>query len=160
MKNEHILELIENMPLSEISESELVRIRTHATECASCKKAFVAAQISTALLKERTAEVFEPTSFFQTRVLAALRERQNANDWSWARMWRATGVLASSMLASVVAIAVLTFVAPATQTDSDVSLAGNTYSAEAMVLDQTDSVDDQVTDAQVLNTLYESDEEK
>jgi hypothetical protein len=75
-------------------------------------------------------------------------------------MWRSAGVLASSMLASVVAIAVLTFAMPGIQNDSEVSLAGNNYSAEAVILNQNDMPEDQVSDAQVLDTLYDADEEK
>lgn len=159
MRNEHIIDLIENSPMAAISESELTKIRAHVADCSPCERAFVAAQVSAVLLKEGTAESFEPSPFFQTRVLAALRERQSANEWSWARMWRATGALASSMVAVVAAIAVLTFAAPSVSNESEVSLAGNGYSAEEVILNQ-DGSEDQVTDAQVLNTLYEADEEK
>jgi hypothetical protein len=93
-------------------------------------------------------------------VLAALRERQAESEWSWSRMWRATGALASSMLAGVLAIAVLTFVAPGVSTETELSLAGNGYSAEEVILNQADVSEEQASDAQVLNTLYETDEEK
>jgi anti-sigma-K factor RskA len=162
MRNEHIIDLIENSPMAAISESELTKIRAHVADCSPCERAFVAAQVSAVLLKEGTAESpesFAPSPFFQTRVLAALRERQSVNEWSWARMWRATGALASSMVAVVAAIAVLTFAAPSVSNESEVSLAGNGYSAEEVILNQ-DGSEDQVTDAQVLNTLYEADEEK
>jgi len=159
MRNEHIIDLIENSPMAAISESELTKIRAHVADCSPCERAFIAAQVSAVLLKEGTSESFEPSPFFQTRVLAALRERQSENEWSWARMWRATGALASSMVAAVMLIAVLTFVAPPVSNESEVSLAGNTYSAEEVILNQ-DGSEDQVTDAQVLNSLYEADEEK
>jgi anti-sigma factor RsiW len=160
MKNEHIIELIESEPLGNIPAGELAKVREHITGCASCARAFEAIQISSVLLKERAVAGFEPSPFFQTRILAALRERQAANEWSWSRMWRSAGVLASSMLASVVAMAVLTFAMPGIQNDSEVSLAGNNYSAEEVILNQNDVPEDQVSDAQVLDTLYDADEEK
>ncbi|HEV7395392.1 MAG TPA: hypothetical protein VGN86_02680 [Pyrinomonadaceae bacterium] len=160
MKSEHIIELIESEPLGKIPVGDLAKVRAHITDCVTCARAFEAIQISSVLLKERAVAGVEPSPFFQTRVLAALRERQAANEWSWARMWRSAGVLASSMLASVVAIAVLTFAMPGIQNDSEVSLAGNNYSAEEVILNQNDMPEDQASDAQVLNTLYDADEEK
>jgi anti-sigma factor RsiW len=162
MNSEHIIDIIERKALSELAEGELTMVRAHVRDCSACREAFDTAQICALLLKERTAESFEPSPFFQTRVLATLRERQAATEqWSWSRMWRATGALASSMVASVAAIAVLTFVVPGMRNDSDLTSAGNSYSAEEVILNQSDlQADDLVSDAQVLNTLYEADEEK
>ena len=72
----------------------------------------------------------------------------------------------SGMVAVVgcaLAVAVLSFVIPGTPADSDLSLANNTYSAEEVILNQNEVADtqkDQVSDAQVLTTLYGSEEEK
>lgn len=159
MTNEHIIELLENNSLTEIRGVELEKVQSHVRVCATCERAFEAAQLSSLMLKEQAAAAFEPSPFFQTRVLAALRERQAASEWSWSRMWRATGALASSMLAGVLAIAVLSFAAPGISTESEVSLAGSGYSAEEVIL-SGELADDQVSDAQVLSSLYESDEEK
>lgn len=160
MKDEHIIELLESGPLAQLTENDLTKITGHVKVCASCDQAFEAAQLSSLLLKEQTAAAFEPSPFFQTRVLAALRERQAANEWSWSRMWRATGALASSMVAGVAVIAVLTFIAPGVSTETELSWAGNGYSAEEVILNQAELSDDPASDAQVLNTLYDTDEEK
>lgn len=160
MKDEHIIELLERGPLAELTETDLATVKAHVKACSSCDRAFEAARVSSLLLKEQSAAVFEPSPFFQTRVLAALRERQSESEWSWSRMWRATGALASSMLAGVLAIAVLTFVAPGVPTEAELSWAGNGYSAEEVILNQGDVSEEQASDAQVLNTLYETDEEK
>jgi hypothetical protein len=164
MKTAHIIELIESTPLTNISASDLMRVRAHVDICESCKQAFEAATISSLLLKEQAAAPVEPSPFFQTRVLAALRERQAASEqWSWSRMWRAAGVLASSMVASVAAFAALTFVIPGTPTE-DLSSAVNSYSAEEVILNQGSvagyQTEDQASDAQVLKALYETEEEK
>lgn len=162
MKNEHIIEIIESMPLSAITETDLAIVRAHVGVCASCEQAFAAARVSSLLLQQHASATFAAPPFFQTRVLARLREQQATSEqWSWGRLWRATGALASSMVATVAAIAVLTFVVPGMQSDSDLLSAGNTDSAEEMILDQNDlQTDDQVSDAQVLNTLYATEEEK
>jgi hypothetical protein len=160
MKSEHIINLIESTPLSEIAESDLAIVRAHVVVCASCNQAFQAARMTALMLKERAAETFEPTPFFQTRVLAALRERKD-EQWSWSKMWQATGALASSMVATVAAIAVLTFVIPSAPSE-DLTSANNTYSAEAVILNQNDAAENQLdqTDAQVLTTLYGAEEER
>jgi len=170
MKNEHIIRLIESKPLAGMNEDELATVRAHAVVCSSCNRAFEAAQISALLLKERAGETFAPPPFFQARVLAALRERQAASEqWSWSRIWRATGALASSMVATVATIAVLTFVIPGTQTNSELSSVSNAYSAEDVILNAGDlpdnqpsdnQIDQQVSDGQVLATLDEADQDR
>lgn len=169
MRNEHIISLIENAPLASLSENDLAAIGAHTKHCSDCLRAFKAAQIAALLLKERAAEQFEPSPFFHTRVLAALRERQanESDSWALGRMWRAAGALASSMVATVAALAVLTFAIPGTQvasgTQSPSSLP-NSYSAEEVILDQSPVAENQVSgvpvsDSQVLNAIYGGEDE-
>ena len=162
MSDKHIISLIESTPFSGLSERDLSAINAHTDDCSDCRLAFEAAQVSALLLKERVAEPFEPSPFFQTRVMAHLRERQAANEpWAWSRMWRSAGALASSMVATVAALAILTFVVPGTQITSGTNelTAVNVYNAEDVLLDQSGTTDDQVSDGQVLTTLYGLDED-
>jgi anti-sigma factor RsiW len=164
MKDEHIISIIEDTPLSGLSESELSIVRAHTDRCAECKRAFEAAQISTLLLKERVAETIEPSPFFQTRVLAALRERQAVNETSaLRRLWNATGALVSSMAATVAALVILTLFATGSQPtprQQEVVSAYNSYSAEEVLFDEDELPADQMSYGQVLSTLYESDEDR
>ncbi|HJR05869.1 MAG TPA: hypothetical protein VJ842_01130 [Pyrinomonadaceae bacterium] len=164
MSEAHIISIIENAPLSDLSESELENIRAHTGRCAECRRAFEAAQISQLLLRERAAETIEPSPFFQTRVLAALRERQAAGETSaFKRLWNATGALVSSMAATVAALVLLTVFAPTSQPPSgaqEASSAYNSYSAEEVLFDQSDATAataaaEQMSYGQVLSTLYE-----
>ena len=160
MKDEHIISLIENTSLGSLSENDLSVIRAHAKECSNCLRAFEAAQLSLLLLKEHAAVQFEPSPFFHTRVLATLRQRQAVNDaWAFGRLWRAAGALASSMVATVAALAFLTFVIPDSQvaTVSQASLNANAYSAEEVILDQAQS--EEVSEGQLLTTIYDGDDE-
>lgn len=157
MRNNHIISLIESAPLASLSDSDLSTIREHTPGCLDCRRAFEAAQISMFLLRERAAETFEPSPFFHTRVLATLRERETAGGlWAWSKVWRAAGALASSMVATVAALAVLTFAIPAGQTVtlSQEMTAVNAYSAEDVLLDQGEAFNDQVSEDQIFNTLY------
>jgi anti-sigma-K factor RskA len=163
MKDEHITSLLEGAPFARLSERELATIKAHTSVCAACRRAYEAARRAALLLKERAAESVEPSPFFQTRVLAALRERQAGNEgWSFARLWRSAGALVSSMAAVVALLAGLTFLAPASQptTTETVATVSNPYSTEDVVLAQDEAADEQMTDAQVLTTLYDADDEQ
>jgi len=163
MKDIHITDILDNTPLANLSESELRTIRTHAATCVDCARAFEAAEISALLINERTSEAAQEAlnanPFFQTRVLAAWREQQaSVGDWSFRRLWNATGALVASMAATTAALAVLMFVAPATNTMNQQTAAVVPYSAESVVLDQ-DQDDNQMTNDQVINAIYADDDE-
>jgi len=152
MKEKHIIDMLENSPLASLSESEVETIRVHTDNCEPCRHAYEAAQISTLIIRERAAETVEPSPFFQTRVLAALRERQaTVNVPLFSRLWKSAGVLVSSMALTTAALAAFSFLAPNTGSqEATATLAP--YSAEAVVFNQ-DQIDD-LTDEQVLNTIY------
>ena len=162
MRDEHIISLIEKGPVARLDENELDAIRAHTARCSNCLRAFEAAQVSSILLKEGAAESFEPPPFFHTTVLANLRERQAANGaaWAWSRVWRSAGALASSMVATVVALAVFTFVIPGSQTVSGppVSSLTDIYSAEEVILNQG-AQHEELSDDQLLTTIYGGEED-
>ena len=159
MRDEHIKRMLDEAPLSSMSEGELERARAHAELCTECLRAFDAAQAASLMLKARVSETFEPSPFFQTRVLAQLRERRAADEgWTLARLWKTAGLLVSSMAATVAALAVLTFVAPQ-ETPAQQVAASEPYTAESVILDESDASEDQMTYGQVFTTLYESDDE-
>ncbi len=160
MINEHVIGMLESKRFGRLDENDRAQIHAHAQACDSCRRAFEAAQVSALLLQERAAEDFEPPPFFQTRVLAALRERQSANEtWAWSRLWRTAGGLASSMVATVATLAVLSFVVPSTQNADSQSPSANAYSTESVVFDEKAVPEDQISNNDVLATLYETDDD-
>ncbi|PYS90425.1 MAG: hypothetical protein DMF64_14990 [Acidobacteria bacterium] len=163
MKDEHIINMLESAPFASLTERELVVVTAHCAACATCQRAYEAARISALLLKERASERVEPSPFFQTRILAALRERQAANEaWSFVRLWKSAGALVSSMAALVALLAGLTFLAPTTQPamPQTVASVSTPYSAEDVVLSQDDLSTEQMTDGQVLTTIYGTDDDQ
>lgn len=163
MKDNHITDILDNTPFANLSESDLQTMRAHTATCVDCERAFAAASISALLIKERTSEAAQHTlnanPFFETRVLAAWREQQAApGDWSFRRLWNATGAIVASMAATTAALAVLTFVAPADNVTNQPIAAVVPYSAETVVLDQ-DQDDNQLTNDQVINAIYADDDE-
>jgi hypothetical protein len=65
------------------------------------------------------------------------------------------------MVATVAALAVLTFAIPGGQvaTGPQVSSLPNIYSAEEVMLDQATQLDEQISDGQLLTTLYDGEEQ-
>jgi hypothetical protein len=161
MSEKHIIEILDSKPFASLSETELATIRTHVVSCTSCSHAFDASQISALLIKERADEAAEnalnANPFFQTRVMAAWRERQAMNVSALRRLWNATGAMVTTMAVTTAALAVLAFVAPSSETINQPTAALAPYSAESVVLDQSDN--DQVTDDQVLSAIYSDDDE-
>jgi hypothetical protein len=163
MKDNHITEILDNTAFGELSDADTRTIHDHVVTCEDCRGAFQAARISAVLMKERAAEagdsVLQANPFFQTRVLAAWREQQaGAATWSFRRLWNATGAIVASMAATTAALAVLTFVVPATDTNDQQTAALVPYSAETVVLDQ-DQDDNQLTNDQVIGAIYADDDE-
>ncbi len=156
MKENHIIEILESRPFATLSDSDHASIKTHTATCDTCARAYKVAAVSSSLLAERAAETVEPSPFFHTKVLAALRERQNETP-AWQRLWRTAGALVSSMAAAVVLLGALTFMAPEqSMAEGTVSTA---YSAEGVILDDAETMQE-VSDAQVLSTLYATDEDE
>lgn len=160
MKQQHIIEMIEKGPLASLTESEVRIISAHAESCSACRSAYEEARISTLLIKERATETMEPSPFFQTRVLAALRDQQANNSVPvLSRLWKSAGALVSTMALTTAALAALSFVVPSAVTSQNTTADLSPYSAEAVVFNQ-DQSDDQMTDDQVLKAIYADDEVK
>jgi hypothetical protein len=156
----HIISLLEDSPLHSLRDDQLTAIQAHAANCASCNEAYRAAQISASLLEVRAAEKIEPSPFFETRVMAHLRELQVTNEgWAFGKLWRAAGALCSSMAATVLVLGVLTFALPGEQSVASQEYPSvNRPSAEAIILNQTEFPED-VSDGQVLGSLYAVEED-
>ena len=163
MRDRHIISILESGPFNSLSESDLATVRAHVAHCDGCRRAFEAAQISALLIRERAVAEVEPSPFFQTRVMAALRERQASTQAPISRLWRlwkAAGALVSGMAATVAALAVFTFFAPSPEsTPPDVASAFDAYSAAEVIIARGDLPEDDLSYDQVLTTIYEADED-
>ncbi|HEX6718733.1 MAG TPA: hypothetical protein VF088_16625 [Pyrinomonadaceae bacterium] len=155
MRDKHITEILDNASIAQLSESELNEIRVHVLECVSCRSAYEAARASAVVLKSRAQVAIEPSPFFRTRVMAALREQQAVESVpAMLRLWRSAKVLVSTMAVTTAALAFVSFMQPSQATTTGMEQA-SVYSAESVIMGQ--SADDQVTYEQVLSTIYEDD---
>lgn len=157
MKDKHIIDVLDNTSIANLSESELGEIKAHALECGSCREAYEAARVSARVLQSRAEATIEPSPFFQTRVMAAWREQQAVESVpAWLRLWRSSRALVSSMAVTTAALAALTFMLPA-QTAPLTDQTASAMSAESVIMGQNS--DDQMTYEQVLSTIYEDDDD-
>ena len=152
MKVEHIIELLDSAPLNSLSSEQLKTLQTHIQDCTTCESAYQAARVSSLVIKERAQTTTEPSPFFQTRVMAAWRERQAVeNIPALSRLWKSAGALVASMAVTTAALAALSFAVPAPANTSADETA-TAYSAESVLLGQ--AADDQMSYDQVLSTIY------
>src|SRR5574338_308570 len=155
--NKHITEILDRASIATLSESELNEVRAHVLECMSCRNAYEAARLSAVVMKSRSQVVIEPSPFFQTRVMAALREQQAVESVpAVLRLWRSAKVLVSTMAVTTAALAVVSFMQPS-QTAPATDQPASVYSAYSVIMDQGD--DDQLSYDQVLSTIYEDDDD-
>jgi anti-sigma-K factor RskA len=155
--SKHITEILDRASIATLSESELSEIRAHALECMSCREAFEAARLSAMVIKRRVEATFEPSPFFQTRVMAALREQQAVESVpAMLRLWRSAKALVSTMAVTTAALAAVSFMQPSTTTPV-IDQTASTYSAYSVIMDQ--GADDPMSYEQVLSTIYEDDDD-
>jgi hypothetical protein len=157
MKDQHIIDVLDNTSIASLSESELSEVQAHAQECESCREAYKAARLSAQVLQSRAQTKIEPSPFFHTRVMAAWREQQAVESVpAMLRLWKSARAIVSSMAVTTAALAVLTFVLPA-QTTPLTDQTASMLSAESVIMEQ--GSDDQMSYEQVLSTIYEDDDD-
>ena len=156
MKDKHIIEVIDSVALASLSQIELDEVKVHTRDCASCRTAFEAAELSALVIRERAQVKIEPSPFFHTKVLAALREQQAVESApAFGRLWTSARALVSSMAVVTIALAAMTFVYP----DPATAVTEPTVSmdvAESVIFDQAD---EQLSYEQVLATIYDEENE-
>jgi hypothetical protein len=151
----HIIEVLDNASIASLSELELNEIRIHVKDCVSCRDAYEAARLSAVIIKSRAQATIEPSPFFQTRVLAALREQQAVESVPamW-RLWKSAKVLVSSMAVTTAALGVLSFALPGPTAEDDQTVSA--YSVESVMLGQGG---DELSYEQVLSAIYTEEDE-
>ncbi len=122
MGSAHITEIIDETPLASLDAATRERVEIHAAECAECSAALAASCLAQSMLRSH-AEVVEivPPPFFETRVLAAWRERQaeRAPFWSFGRWWQASSGMVAAMVLVAVVLGGLTVFAPSNEVQAD-----------------------------------------
>jgi hypothetical protein len=151
MQEEHIIELLDTRPLSDLKANELSAIDEHTTNCSRCREAFYASQISNLLLRSRVELNFEPAPFFETKVMAAIRDEQvQIGPFSFFRIWREANHLIYSMAALALILGLLTLSQPAA---NNTNMRLSTMDP-LLIVYGTDSNFDELSYSQVMLDLY------
>ena len=141
MKSRHIIKILDRTEFRRIAAADLFEIGEHIKECLRCRTAFRTAQIASILLKEKSlAELPAPPPFFQSKVLSAWREKQNAvmPFAAFRRWWQASATLVWLMFVTVIGLMALSLAAPHSETAVNFQKPSeiNLYSAETVILNQ------------------------
>jgi hypothetical protein len=152
MKEQHIIDILDGAPFENLSEAELSQIQAHSAGCGECASAFQAARVSAAILKFDSEQAFEPSPFFETRVMAALREQRAGAKtvWDLWRLWQASGSLVSVMVLLVAGLFFATVMAPNTNGDT-MAFADE---SEAIIFEQENALKD-LTNEQIFPVIFE-----
>jgi hypothetical protein len=155
MRQDHIINLLEERPLSNLSAAELEIIKAHTADCSMCNRAYEAAQASLLLLRKRASVAVEPPAFFETKVLAAIRERTLASKgFGFLNMWQTVRPVVLSMGALILMLVAQTFTDSSRPPNESAELAlTNDDFAEWLVMGRDEA--DEMTDGQTLTVLYE-----
>ena len=158
MKENHVLNLLEERPLGSLSAAELDIVKAHTVACPECLRAYEAAQASLVLLQERASVIVDPPPFFQTKVMAAIREQKLApKRLGFLSLWQTARPLVASMGALIMMLLVLTFFSdspqPLTEPSDQASM--NDSSPEWAVVDSDDAPEEEMTYSQALTDLYD-----
>src|SRR5919108_4822067 len=111
MNCRHVIQLVESKRLSSLSDVELKQLQDHLAGCDDCRRAYTAAQLASAMLHSRAAEVIEPSPFFAKRVMALIRAQSAPSRFDLMAMWNTARGFVYSAVVLVLVLTVLTLVA-------------------------------------------------
>ena len=157
MRCRQVRKAIDSNMSGQIERDQRLAMLAHSEECAECRQALDSAAISASLIRARALQEIEPSQFFKTRVLAAIRERAvTTARQSAVRMWPSARAVVFSMFAFVALLLALNLLAPKRLEQTAVIDPGrNAYSIERVVLEDTNSASDEsLTSGQVLDTVF------
>ena len=156
MADTHIIRTLEEKPFDSLSAGDIASAESHIAICDECKSAYDAARIAASLIQARTAETVDVVPFFNTRVMAAIREsRLSPEEAPLVRMWRAAGALVSTMAVLLVMLAGMTIFSESPDSQMTMAASQNLYSPEYVVLERGDLGDDELANDQVVSTIYD-----
>lgn len=156
-KCNEIRDLMDSCPAGQLSAKALEEIEGHVEMCPACAAALSATTAIGELFRIRAeaAEKVNPSPFFESIVMGALRARKAvaAPMSAFAQWWKATSsILAFSASASMVLMVVALMMTSRDETPTTTITSGHLYPPEAVMIDATSGKD--LTNEQVLQVVY------
>ena len=161
MSDKHIISLLDSNRFGTWNGPDSLHIETHIADCDHCRQAYLAAKAAAVLLQARAAEAIEPSPFFSTRVMALIREQQNAPALTdLGVMWKAARGFVFSALSVVVLLTGLTFLTPQPNSGDQAMMSGQiNYSTEGVVFgDEVSRIDESPSNEQVMAVVFTTEE--
>ena len=155
MKCRQVRKAIDERLPDAADRDQRLAILAHCEVCAECRGVLEAAEITGRLIRARSLQEIEPSPFFRTRVLAAIRDRGAvAVRRQSERMWSSARAVVASMFVVVVVLLALNLFAPKPVQQ----IAGGEIlrrdSVERIVMDDNNTADESLTSGQVLDTVF------
>lgn len=162
MKCEQILEIIDEQDFFELEDSARARLEEHCRSCDTCSRAAAAARVTSAMLVARaeSAKTFDPSPFFGTKVMAAIRSKASRRvaGEAFIRWWQASYSTVSVMVVLVLFLVVGAALAPRKDEEAGAATPSNLYPTETVLIDHRPSRElnkEQVFQV-IYNTRYEA----
>lgn len=158
MKRGHITNLLDRDAVRNLTPADRATIEAHSAKCADCRNAYFAAVAAHQLIAARSVQLFEPSPFFATRVMAVIRERgappQSTVAGGLGAATNALRAALSSMILVVTLLFALTLYFGGNEVEYMQQSSAAGASSELPLLEDEDSGDD-LSDLQVISILYE-----
>lgn len=136
----HIKEFFDEFRFEDLTENQLVEIKTHIVGCDDCRRAFDSVKLASILLKENSAAEISVPPFFQAKVLNAWREKQVVQKplavfWRW---WQASAALILLMFLTIIGLLTASVIGARSETAINRRQNSNQtlYSTETVILNQ------------------------
>jgi predicted anti-sigma-YlaC factor YlaD len=156
MKCRQVRKAIDERLPGAADRDQRLAILAHCEVCAECRGVLEAAEMMGRLIQARSLQEIEPSPFFRTRVLAAIRDRGAvAVRRQSERMWSSARAVVASMFVVVVVLLALNLFAPKpVQQIAGGETPRGRDSVERVVMDENSAADESLTSGQVLDTVF------
>jgi len=157
MRCRKVRKFIDAQPLNQTDGDARLAVLAHCDACVECRQWLQAASIATSLIRARACEETQPSPFFKTRVLAAIREHGGVSARGQLDVWRSAWSIVASMLAVVIVLLALNLFAPRPVEEFAIggdNSRGRDSIERVMMEDNGGPADENLTSGQVLDTVF------
>jgi hypothetical protein len=157
VKRGHITNLLDREAVRDLTPGDCMTVEAHCVKCADCRNAYFAAIAAHELITAHSVQLFEPSPFFATRVMAVIRERGARQESTFAAGVIAATSALRTALTSMILVVTLLFSLTLYFGGNEVGYVDQSSdaraSSEPALLDEEDGGDD-LSDFQVISILY------
>jgi len=159
MNEEHIIDLLDSDSFARLSDEPRSLIERHIVHCSECRTAYASAGGAALLLRARAAQKVEPSPFFATRVMAAVREQQRRPPpFAPASWWQTTKAFLFSGTAVAALLGAMIFVTPESSGTAGPPQVGEREAAENVVFTDDKQTVESPSNADAIDVVFRPEE--